>query len=82
MNILNAESVIKDVEEHQLFYCKSLYLKRFLCEIKSICYIMKDLDCETKKYTWVFLRNEDLDMALGEWSENKRTGKLLFPKGG
>ncbi len=75
MFVSNPESIKKEK-----FYCKSKNLKRFLCEIKNIKYISRQIDENDKKIVWIFLKTEELSNALLEWKKNKETGNLAFPK--
>jgi len=75
MFVSNPESIKKEK-----FYCKSKNLKRFLCEIKNIKYISRQIDENDKKIVWIFLKTEELSNALLEWKKNKETGNLVFPK--
>jgi len=75
MFVSNPESIKKEK-----FYCKSKNLKRFLCEIKNIKYISRQIDENDKKIIWIFLKTEELSNALLEWKKNKETGNLVFPK--
>ena len=67
---------IDDIDKNKLFYCKSPNLKRFLIENHNIKYINKKKN--GFKYVWVFLKTEQLDIALSEWSQNKKDGNFIF----
>lgn len=72
-------SNLESLDTKDLYYCKSINLKRFLCEHKDISFIDKTFNKETQRCTWIFVKSKDLDEALDEWSQNKKDGKLLFP---
>ena len=69
-----------DVINEKKFYCKSKNLKKFLCEIKKIPYISRQFDEKENKITWIFIKTQELDLALEEWRKRKETGDLVFPK--
>ena len=75
MFVVNSETI-----KEKKFYCKSKSLKKFLCEIKNIKYISRQIDENDKKIVWIFLKTEELSNALLEWKKNKETGNLAFPK--
>lgn len=74
MFVVNPETI-----KEKKFYCKSKNLKRFLCEIKKIPYISKSFNEESYKITWIFIKTQELDLALEEWRKRKETGDLVFP---
>ena len=76
MFVVNNESI----KEDKKFPCKSNKLKKFLVEIKKIPYISRDVDAKTNKIIWYFFKTEMLDLALQEWSDNKISDNLAFPK--
>lgn len=79
MYIENAKEVF---ESKDLFQCKSINLKKFLCEIKKMSYVYREsYEQDGKnKYIWFFVKNEDLSSALNEWSERGKSGDLIFKK--
>lgn len=52
------------------YKCFSVPQKDFLLQ-KGLEYVTVALDPKTRDTFWLFLRNEDLDVALTEWQLNK-----------
>lgn len=52
------------------YKCFSVPLKNFLMN-KGLEYVAVALDPKTKDTFWLFLRCDELDKALTEWSANK-----------
>lgn len=76
MFIVNDESI----KDEKKFPCKSNKLKKYLVEIKGIPYVSRTINEITNRITWYFIKTEELNLALQEWEENKKIGKLVFPK--
>lgn len=53
----------------ELFSCYSVPLMRFLSETKKIKYKIVGLHPKTKNTFWVYIRDEELNNALTEWSK-------------
>ena len=52
----------------KLYTCYSANLMKFLTEQKKIRYELVACNPNTMKTFWIFIRNEELNKALGEWS--------------
>jgi len=71
MLVRNTEQIFN---KEDLFYCYSLNLKKFLCKTKGISFIGKGINSESKKEYWLFIRSEELNSYLEEWSTNAKNG--------
>lgn len=67
MYVKNTE---KEFSKDDLFFCYSPNLKKFLCKEKNIQYIAKGINSETKKTYWLFIKTDNLSLALTEWTNN------------
>ena len=67
---------VNEMDKEKLFFCKSPNLKRFLTENHNIQYVNKKK--QGFKYVWIFLKTSKLDIALSEWSQNKKDGNFIF----
>ena len=61
---------MKDKEKRKLFCCYSVPLKDFLYQ-HGIMYDLCALNPNSKNMFWAYVRNEQLDVALTEWTTNK-----------
>lgn len=77
MRINNIEKV---VDRKDIFFCYSFNLVRFLQYEKGVFPVDQDVHKITKKIYYIFLKTEDLDSALKEWTERKKDNKLFLPK--
>lgn len=55
----------------RMYKCYSVPLKDWLLYEKKIEFITVALDPNTKKTFFMYVKNEELDSALTEWSNNK-----------
>lgn len=53
-----------------LYCCYSLNLRRYLYS-RGLRYELCAIDPNSKKTFWVYLRNDELDSALSDWSNAK-----------
>lgn len=68
MIVNNASEMGKDL----VFFCYSHNLKMFLKKMKGIHYIYRGEN--NGKSFWIFLKTDELQSALSEWSKNKENG--------
>ena len=57
------------------FYCYSINLLRFL-RTKGLNNVLKGLNANTNRNFWVFARTNDFEIALSEFTNNKRKNIL------
>ena len=60
------EGLVK-IKQSKLFPCYSIPLRDFLTS-KGIRYELVGLHPETHKMFWVYIKNEELNKAMREWS--------------
>lgn len=58
------------MNKSELFYCYSPKLKQYLCG-KGIKFLHKGTNDNTNKWFWVFMKSDELNNVLTEWSLNK-----------
>ena len=78
MLVLNTDNINKK----KLYPCYSSNLYKFLLYIKQIHPISIKVHYKTNKKFSLFVKTEELQNALTEWSNNKETNTLVFPKVG
>lgn len=61
------------MEQKELFYCYSPKLKKFLTQVKKIRFLHQGINTQSKRYFWVYVRTEELGVALAEWTNTKPT---------
>ena len=71
MLVKNAENIFTQAD---IYYCYSPPLKKHLCNNKKLGYIGKGVNGDSGKTYWLFIRNEELEGYLKEWSDNSKNG--------
>ena len=79
MIIRNAEI---NINPQNIYKCYSPLLCRFLEENKGIQHIFSGENNKNNKQYWLFIKTDELQQALKEWSENKSSGNLFFKREG
>lgn len=74
MFVVNAESLAGT----KLYYCKSLYLMRFLTEMKGLNFIARERIVDSNKFVWMFVKTDELNEALAEWKLRKEQKNFAF----
>lgn len=59
-------------ENIELYCCYSLNLREFLYD-NGVRYKLAALNPNSKSLFWIYVKDEQLDKLLSEWSANKRT---------
>lgn len=59
------------MENTKLYCCYSLNLRKYLYE-NGMRYEVAALNPNSKSLFWIYVKNENLDRLLNEWSANKR----------
>ena len=63
------------MEQNDLFYCYSPKLKKFLTNTKNIRFLHQGINTSSNRSFWVFIRTDELGLALAEWTNTKPTAK-------
>jgi len=75
---------INNVQEHfcnsDIFFCYSFNLERFLQQEKNIYFVDQGLHKKTNKIYFMYIKTDELNSALKEWSNRKTTNNFYLPK--
>lgn len=63
--------MVKNINDIELYCCYSLNLRKFLYK-NGLRYKLAALNPNSKSLFWVYIKTNELDKLLNEWSVNKQ----------